>query len=55
MGAVAVRVANYGSFTFNVPLELPSSSYYQVEYRVYTHPHSARAFPAHLAVLTVTI
>jgi hypothetical protein len=30
---VAVRKANYGSFVFTVPLELPSSSYYQAEVR----------------------
>jgi hypothetical protein len=33
MGAVAVRKANYGSFVFTLPLELPSSSYYQAEVR----------------------
>lgn len=33
LGAVAVRTANYGSFDFRLPLELPSSSYYQVEVR----------------------
>jgi hypothetical protein len=26
---VAIRLANYGSFEFKIPLELPSSSYYQ--------------------------
>ena len=29
LGAVAVKIANYGSFSFILPLELPSSSYYQ--------------------------
>ena len=37
IGAVAVRVANYGSFTFSIPLELPSSSYYQVRPFHYNH------------------
>jgi len=29
LGAVAVKIANYGSFAFVLPIELPSSSYYQ--------------------------
>jgi hypothetical protein len=33
LGAVAVRKANYGCFVFTLPLELPSSSYYQAEVR----------------------
>lgn len=35
---MAVRTANYGCFVFQVPLELPSSSFYQVEVRCSDSP-----------------
>ena len=49
MGAVAVRVANYGTFAFNVPLELPSSSYYQVDPIIAPHPLFPRFLPFSLS------